>query len=192
MHWRRGWLGKVAVTCLCGLAWAATARAQSQAGAASFGWGLGYMPQMNSGGTPVGSSNFGMMPVPLIMPGGGASSAASARAADPLGLGYVYGPAAIPMTPGQAGLYMLSTTSRMTGLGNGQLSGVRSRAPRDSQAARTRRAKAEPLAAAAHTRDSNIPGGQAARFFNRGSAPAASRSRPYYQRSLRYFPKNGQ
>jgi hypothetical protein len=123
-------------------------------------------------------------------------------ALDPLGLGYVYGPAygsAVPMTGTQAGLTMLMMQQRMLGIGNGQLSGVRGGAvtgagtgartdglaPRDGGGAATSRA------IAAHTRNMNIPGGQAARYFNRGGMPAV-RSQPAFQRTTRYFPQTGQ
>jgi hypothetical protein len=195
-RWRR-WLGKAVLCSLAALAGAATASAQTQTGTTSWGMGLGYMPQFSTGSanSTTGQSGFAMTPMLMAMPmttTTGAAGAASARAADPLGLGFVYGPAAMPMTPGQAGLFMLSTTSRMTGLGNGQLSGVRPGVQQDSQANRRRRGKETGLVTAAHTRNSNIPGGQAARYFNRGVTPSSSRSQPYYRRDLRYFPKTGQ
>jgi hypothetical protein len=120
-------------------------------------------------------------------------------ALDPLGIGYVYGPAygsAVPMTGTQAGLTMLMMQQRMLGIGNGQLSGVRGgtatatgagtggQATRNGGAATTR-------AIAAHTRNMNIPGGQAARFFNRGGSPAVH-SQPSHGRTSRYFPQTGQ
>lgn len=198
MDRRRRWLGKAALCCLVALAGAQAARAQTQTGTStSWGMGLGYMPMFSSGSTSssTGQSGFTMSPMLMAMPmmtTTGTTSAASARAADPLGLGFVYGPTAMPMTPGQAGLFMLSTTSRMTGLGNGQLSGVRPGNQQDSQPSRKRRGKPDELLTAAHTRNANIPGGQAARFFNRGVTPSSVRSQPYYRRDLRYFPKRGQ
>ncbi|MGC8640325.1 MAG: hypothetical protein ACP5XB_10670 [Isosphaeraceae bacterium] len=196
MNRRRRWLGKAALFCLAGLTGAATASAQTQTGTTTtWGLGLGYMPQFSTGSASsmTGQSGFTMTPMlmPMPMTTTGTAGTAAARAADPLGLGYVYGPAAIPMTPGQAGLLMLSTASRMTGIGNGQLSGVRPGMQQDSQANRRGRGKAEGLVTAAHTRNSNIPGGQAARYFNRGVTPSSSRSQPYYRRNLRYFPQTG-
>jgi hypothetical protein len=191
-RWRK-WLGRSALFCLAGLAGASSAQGQTQAGTtSSFGFGLGYLPQFGSSGSSPGQSSFTMMPIPMMTTTTGTAGPATSRAADPLGLGYVYGPAVMPMTPGQAGLFMLSAGSRMTGLGNGQLSGVRPATQPDSQAARRRRGKPEALASATHTRNANIPGGQAARYFNRGATPASARSQPYYQRDLRYFPKTGQ
>jgi hypothetical protein len=119
---------------------------------------------------------------------------------DPLGLGYVYGPAygsVVPMTGTQAGLSMLLMQQRMLGIGNGQLSGVRGGGltgantrtggltARDGGAAATSRGDAS------HTRNMNIPGGQAARYFNR-SGTTALRNQPSYQRTTRYFPQTGQ
>jgi hypothetical protein len=118
-------------------------------------------------------------------------------ALDPLGLNYVYGPAygsAVPMTGTQAGLTMLMMQQRMLGIGNGQLSGVRGGTGTgigaNVQASRNGSGAATSRAIAAHTRDMNIPGGQAARYFNR-SAPAV-RNQPSYQRTTRYFPQTGQ
>lgn len=111
---------------------------------------------------------------------------------DPMAASYMYGPG-IPMTRGQVGLSALSSMQQFTGLGSGRISGVRGtpgvEAPRS----------------AAHTRDPNIPGGQAARYFNRlqprgfgaAAAPAppaattiaAGNSRKFYQRESRYFPQ---
>ena len=196
-RWRR-WLGKAALFCWAGLVGTAPASAQTQTGTTtSWGLGLGYMPQFStsSANSSTGQSGFSMTPMLMPMPmttTAGTAGTAAARAADPLGLGFVYGPAAIPMTPGQAGLLMLSTTSQMTGLGNGQLSGVRPGVQQDSQANRRRRGKDHELVTAAHTRNSNIPGGQAARYFNRGVTPSPSRSQPYYRRNLRYFPQTRQ
>jgi hypothetical protein len=100
---------------------------------------------------------------------------------DPLGLGYVYGPAygsVVPMTGTQAGLSMLLMQQRMLGIGNGQLSGVRgggltgTNARTGGLTARDGGAAATSRGDASHTRDMNIPGGQAARYFNRGGMTA--------------------
>jgi hypothetical protein len=145
---------------------------------------------------PMSSSSTSMSANALATPAGRAAALAS----DPMGFGYVYGGvyggAAIPMTQAQAGLLMLSTSQRMLGLGNGQLSGVRPGAAKDSKTGRS--AGSQPTAA--HTRNSNIPGGQAARYFGRGNGSPTSlqaqastgRSQPYYQRKMRYFPQTAQ
>ena len=143
------------------------------------GWAGLPAPDSTLTGSSLGQSGMTLMPIPMMTTTPGtATSAASTRAADPLGLGFVYGPAAIPMTPGQAGLFMLSAGSRMTGLGNGQLSGVRPGGQPDSQAARKRQVKADALATAAHTRNANIPGGPGRALLQPGTtpAPAAGRS----------------
>jgi hypothetical protein len=121
--------------------------------------------------------------------------AATANAAlmDPLGLNYVYGPA-IPMTRSQAALFMLSTQQRMLGLGNGQISGTR---PGSQDATGRKSGNPQLNPSAAHTRNANIPGGQAARYFNRGATSTVSRLQPpgsgrSFKRQLRYFPQTTQ
>jgi hypothetical protein len=110
---------------------------------------------------------------------------------DPLGLNYVYGPAAMPMSRAQAGLFMLSTQQQMLGLGNGQISGAR-------PAGQDKNGKSSGTnLTAAHTRNANIPGGQAARYFNRGATTTAMRSRlpgagQNFKRPSPYFPKTAQ
>jgi hypothetical protein len=143
----------------------------------------------STGGAP---GQFGLMAVPMVTGTGaqsGRGTSLAGTAADPLGLSYVYGPA-MPMTPGQAGLFMLATQQRMLGLGNGQLSGVRPGQAQDARGSRRTQGLAGTHPVESHTRNSNIPGGQAARFFNRGGL-AASQSRPFYNRQLRQFPQTG-
>jgi hypothetical protein len=108
---------------------------------------------------------------------------------DPLGLNYIYGPA-IPMTAGQTGLYMLMMQQRMLGIGNGQISGVR---PGGTGLAgqRTTSPGAATARTATHTRNSNIPGGQASRYFRRGPVKA-SQGGAYYGRQLPYFPRTSE
>jgi hypothetical protein len=147
------------------------------------------MPQSVLGGS--NQSGFGLVAVPMTggVAGQPAGSAASANAMlNPLGLNYMYG-SALPMNRAQAGLFLLSTQQQMLGLGNGQLSGVRpARADSNSRQPGSSRA-ANPTAA--HTRNANIPGGQAARYFNRGSGMATN-SQPYYRRPSPYFPHPAQ
>ncbi len=170
------------------------APAQVQVGAAApFAWG--YMPQASLGGTSTGQPSGFMVPMgisPVVQPGARAGTGRT-LAADPLGLGYVYGSAAIPMTPGQAGLFMLSTQQRMLGIGNGQISGTRPAGQIDPRTGRTSGNFPGTGVTAAHTRNSNIPGGQASRYFNRGTTSAsAAASQPYFKRPLRYFPQTSQ
>ncbi len=168
-------------------------QAQTQASAVSpFGWG--YIPQAAFGATTTGQSSGFMVPMGSV-PGvqqGQRGGATNTLAADPLGLGYVYGPA-IPMTPGQAGLFMLSTQQRMLGIGNGQISGTRLGGQTGLRTGRTSGDQPGAQSVAAHTRNSNIPGGQASRYFNRGiTSASASASQPYFKRRLRYFPQTAQ
>jgi len=193
MHARDHWLLSVTFLAIAALATCGAAEAQTA-------------------GTRIDPYAFGAAPA---APGtyGAAQAAASAAAAtaanasaaaslnqsmvtpnpalDPLGLNYVYGPAygsAVPMTGTQAGLTMLMMQQRMLGIGSGQLSGVRggTSTGTNGQASRNGGGAATSRAIAAHTRDMNIPGGQAARYFNR-SAPAV-RNQPSYQRTTRFFP----
>jgi hypothetical protein len=147
-------------------------------------------------GSPLGQSGIALLPIPMTATAGSqkttATGTANPLASDPLGLSYVYGPAAVPMTQGQAGLFMLSTAQRTLGLGTGQMSGARQPAqqqPGVASRGRTAGRATETRVIAAHTRNSNIPGGQAARYFNRGTTETTgSRSQPYYNRQIRQFP----
>jgi hypothetical protein len=206
MRRQRAWLLKGAFFCVAGLPWATCHQAHAQAllpaqGGTTSTVGLGYLPGAYSVGSPLGQSGITLLPIPMPATMGSlktTAGTANARATDPLGLGYVYGPAAIPMTQGQAGLLMLSTAQRTLGLGTGQLSGVRPPGQQQQQAGTASRGRTAGRAAdtrviAAHTRNSNIPGGQAARYFNRGTTEASgSRSQPYYNRQMQQFPQTGQ
>jgi len=191
MGGRGRWFRGLAFLGFVGLAWAPGAWAQSQGGAASLS-GLGFMPQSVMGGSTQGGA--GVVAVPSFTgvgaPQGAGVGSANSMAMDPMGLGYVYG-AAMPMTRGQAGLFALSMQQRMLGLGNGQLSGARPATQPDSGTGRAARGSPGTHTTAAHTRDANIPGGQAVRYFNRGTT-TASRSQPYYKRQSRYFPQMAQ
>ncbi|WP_165227607.1 hypothetical protein [Aquisphaera insulae] len=174
-------------------AWSPTARAQATAGS-NTGLGLAPLPFNSGGGN---SPAMGIIPMGTT---GTGSATAGSRASDPLGIGYVYGGAAMPMTREQTGLYMLSASQRMLGVGNGQLSGVRPGGPagQASKAGRTRTLRApegdeDPKAASTHRRDANVPGGLAAAYFNRPTGPAARANKPQrFNRPLRYFPQRGQ
>lgn len=105
---------------------------------------------------------------------------------DPVALNYLYATGA-PMTRGQVGLSAASSIQRMTGIGSGRISGVRGG-----------EVQPEERRSATHTRNSNVPGGQASRFFNRvGSSVATSvpasasagNSQRYYGRQSHYFPQ---
>jgi hypothetical protein len=110
---------------------------------------------------------------------------------DPMGM-YYLNSTGVPMNRTQMGLLMLSTQQRMLGLGNGQLSGVRPGQQTDTKGqGRNAAATAATRGNSALTRNMNVPGGQAARYFNRGGMPAA-RPQPYYQRQSRYFPQTAQ
>ncbi len=183
----RSWFRGAACAGLLGVAWVPGLHAQTQASAAALP-GIGFLPQTALGGSTTGG--VGVMAFPMLAgTGAGTAQAGSSGAVnpalDPLGLSYIYGPAAIPMTQAQAGLFMLSAEQRMLGLGNGQISGTRP----GGQGTGVRGARgAQPVqASAAHPRKANTPGGLAASYFHRGMA-APARSAPHFQRPLRYFP----
>ncbi|QEH36256.1 hypothetical protein OJF2_48160 [Aquisphaera giovannonii] len=164
---------------------ASSAHGQSAAGGST---GLGVVPLPNANG----SMSLGVVPM----------GAAGTRASDPMGLspiyGAAYGGAAVPMTRDQAGLYMLSASQRMLGLGNGQISGTRPAASGTSRGKatdpRSRRSQAgDDRAVPSHRRNANVPGGLASRYFNKAAAPAGGAGRePRFNRPLRYFPQRGQ
>ncbi len=185
MGGQRSWLSGAALIGFLGLAWAPGTWAQTGASSLS---GIGFMPQSVMGGSTQGG--FGVVPVPMMGVGtqqGAGVNSANALMMDPLGLGYVYGSTAIPMTRAQTGLFMLSTEQRMMGLGNGQISGVRP-GGQDKNGKST-----GTNSTAAHTRNANIPGGQAARYFNRGTTTAtASLSQPHFKRQSPYYRKSPQ
>jgi hypothetical protein len=211
MHGRDRWLSGIALQVIALVTACGAAQAQTAAsGLAAAGTGTRIDPYA-FGAAPAAPGAYGAAMAAQAATAAQASAAAQAAAAnqsivtpnpalDPLGLNYVYGPAyggtAVPMTGTQAGLSMLMMQQRMLGIGNGQLSGVRGGAvsgagaraaglaPRDGGAATSR-------AIAAHTRNMNIPGGQAARYFNRAGAPAV-RNQPSFQRTTRFFPQTGQ
>ncbi len=186
MGGQRSWLRGAALIGFLGLAWAPATWAQTGASSLS---GIGFMPQSVMGGSTQGG--FGVVGVPMMGVGtqqGTGVNSPNAMMMDPLGMSYVYGSAAIPMSRAQAGLFMLSTEQRMLGLGNGQMSGVRP----GGQDKNGKSSGTNPTAA--HTRNANIPGGQAARYFNRGATTTAMRSRlpgagQNFKRQSPYFPK---
>ena len=121
----RSWLRGAALMSVAGLVWTPCTWAQGQAGASSLS-GFGFMPSSVFGGS--NQNGLGVVAVPSMMGVGtqqGTGVGAGNAIMNPLGLNYMYGPA-IPMTRAQAGLFMLSAQQQMLGLGNGQISGVRS------------------------------------------------------------------
>lgn len=107
---------------------------------------------------------------------------------DPVAMNYLYA-TGVPMTRGQVGLSAVSSLQQASGIGSGRLSGVRGGVVENE----TRRS-------ATHTRNPNVPGGQASGFFNRfgpsvptsvsGSASASGSGR-FYGRQSHYFPRPG-
>jgi hypothetical protein len=93
------------------------------------------------------------------------------------------------MTPAQAGMSMLMMQQRMLGIGNGQLSGVRPQVGTTARAATARTVATASHPEETHTANMNVPGGQAARYFNRGVSAPTSRSPSYYRRQSRSFPQ---
>lgn len=104
---------------------------------------------------------------------------------DPVAMNYLYA-TGVPMTRGQVGLSAVSSLQRASGIGSGRISGVRGGGVVE-----------ESKRSATHTRDANVPGGQASGFFNRmgpsiptsvSATPNASDSGRFYGRQSRYFP----
>jgi len=99
---------------------------------------------------------------------------------NPMAAPYLFG-SVYPMSPGQIGTMMLANQAGLTGIGSGQLSGVRPGAG----AARGRPGQPP----AAKPRGSTAtPGGLAARYFNR-TAHVVRYPQSYYNRQTRYFPQ---
>jgi len=105
---------------------------------------------------------------------------------DPVALNYLYA-TGVPMTRGQVGLSAVSSLQQMTGLGSGRISGVRGGGVDE-----------DPRRSATHTRNPNVPGGQASGFFNRfgpsiptsvAASASASDSGRFYGRQSHYFPR---
>jgi hypothetical protein len=211
MNGRDRWLSSVGFQVIAALAACGVAEAQTAPNGLTAAGTGGRVDPYAFGAAPAAPGAYGAAQAAAAANAATAASTAATAALnrsmvtpnpalDPLGLNYVYGPAygsALPMTGTQAGLSILMMQQRISGIGNGQLSGVRGGAlsgtgartdglaPRDGGGAATSRA------IAAHTRNMNIPGGQAARYFNRGRSPAI-RNQPSYQRTTRYFPQTGQ
>jgi hypothetical protein len=87
--------------------------------------------------------------------------------------------AQFPMSGSTATMYFMLSQSANGGIGSGQLSGVRPAA--STSIARTTQAR--------RTRQSELPGGGAARYFNRGPQPGGIAS-THYNRVGSYYPNN--
>jgi hypothetical protein len=85
-----------------------------------------------------------------------------------------------PASARQMGLMTLAAQAQMTGIGSGQLSGVR---PGASSGGRTRQQAIPKARGSAST-----PGGLAARYFNRTTGVGRQRQ-SYYNRQNPYFPQ---
>ena len=86
-------------------------------------------------------------------------------------------------TAGNAALYFVAAQQMTGGLGSGQLSGVRPQRGASTSAAAT-------PARVAPEGSSMVPGGTAARYFDRSTRTDMGLSR-YYNNQGRYYPKKG-
>jgi hypothetical protein len=166
--------------------------------AASSGLGMGFGTGMGMG---TGMGGMGLMPMISAMnptaslsatdaaalgmpgPGNGGANMMNGVFMNPMAAPYMLG---YPMSPTQIGGMMMMNQMGGSGIGSGQLSGVR---PGMGQAkGRTKQVSAKPAGT------TGTPGGLASRYFGR----TASTNRPtnvsrvpqnYYARQNRYYPK---
>lgn len=177
---RSGRIGLVAAAWM-GIWWTGPVQAQPPRGAPAVGNGVRIVPSVAAPWAEGGG---------VVMGGGTSAGGGGIGLAlmDPVAMTYLYG-VPFPVSQRQAGLLMLSQQQRMLGLGSGQLSGVRPMW--GSMGVGGFRPAEEPARTAAHTANMNIPGGQAARFFNRGTGPVGGGetsdrgAHPYYPRRPR-------
>jgi hypothetical protein len=181
------------------LSWASgdvLAQATSAAGASAastaasgygmgMGMGMGMMPMMyamnpSASLSPTDAAALGMQGQANGSIGAnGMNSVFRNPAAAPYLFGSVY-----PMSPAQMGSMMLLNQAGLTGIGSGQLSGVR-------PGAATARSRAGKAPAPKPRGSASTPGGLAAHYFNR-TAPVFRHPQSYYQRQTRYFPQSAQ
>jgi len=198
----------IAAVCAGALTAGLEVKAQSASSAASSaansqGMGMG----MGMGMMGMGMGNgMGFMPMPYGMFGSATPSATDAAAlgmtrpsgglmgmggspstafTNPMTAPLIYG-SMYPMTPQQSGMLMLAGQSQMLGIGSGQLSGVRP-GPGTSGGSGGRPGK---QALAKPRGSAGVPGGLAARYFNR-TTQTARMPQGYYNRQNRYFPHVG-
>ncbi len=173
---RLGMVLLVPVTWAAGLVGETQARAQTAPPA--------RVDPYQGGAAPAFPTRMGASPAPLAM--GIGYGMVDPMLVDPVAMNYLYA-TGVPMTRGQVGLSAVSSLQQMSGLGSGRISGVRGAGVVE-----------EPRRSATHTRNPNVPGGQASGFFNRigrsvpttvSAAPSAADSGRFYGRQSRYFPR---
>jgi hypothetical protein len=186
-----------AVMCAGALAPAIEARAQSAASASSasaantnfqnmtMGMGFLPMPGMFGSATPsaTDAAALGMTGAQNGMMGMGGMATTNSMFTNPMASPMLYG-SMFPMGTSQraAGMMMLAGQSQMLGIGSGQLSGVR------PGGAPGRGRQAQP--AVRNRGSSGIPGGLAARYFNR-TAQRPRIPQGFYNRQNRHYPQVG-
>jgi hypothetical protein len=149
------------------------------------GMGMGYLPMMyamnpTASLSPTDAAALGTQGQGIGSFGAnGMNNIFRTPAASPLLYGGLY-----PMGGNQAGALMLANQAGMlTGIGSGQLSGVR---PGNAQS----RARAGQQTAAKSRGTTSQPGGLATRYFNR-TATVNRYPQSYYKRDNRYYPQVG-
>jgi hypothetical protein len=169
---------------------AAAASASSASSAASTNFqnmtmGMGFFPMPGMFGSPTPSATdaaaLGMTGARSGMMGTGGISTTNSMFTNPMASPMLYG-SMFPMTQQQAGIMMLAGQAQMMGIGSGQLSGVR------PGGAGGRGRQAQP--AVRNRGSSGIPGGLAARYFNR-TTQRARIPQGFYNRQNRHYPQVG-
>ena len=191
----------VTVMCAGALTTALEAKAQSSASAASaasassaassasnfqnmtMGMGFLPMPGMFGSATPsaTDAAALGMTAPQGGMMGMGGMATTNNMFTNPMAAPMLYG-SMFPMTQQQAGIMMLAGQAQMMGIGSGQLSGVRPGGP----AARGKQTRT----AVRNRGSSSVPGGLAARYFNRTTQKVRV-PQGFYNRQNRHYPQIG-
>jgi len=143
------------------------------------GMGMGMMPMMYAMNPTASLSPTDAAALGMQSQGNAGAAAMNGIFRNPMAAPYMFG-SEYPMSPGQMGTLMLANQAGMTGIGSGQLSGVRPGAGSS---------RGKPGPPAAKPRGPNAtPGGLAARYFNR-TAHVMRYPQSYYNRQNRYFPQ---
>jgi hypothetical protein len=144
------------------------------------GMGMGVLPfayALNPSATlsPTDAAALGMP----ASPGVGMAAQVNSLMANPMAAPMIYG-GINSMSPNQMGMMALASQAQMSGIGSGQLSGVRGGGRGRGQT---------PQALALRPRGtSNQPGGLAGRYFHRTTTEGRN-PQIYYNQQSRYFPQ---
>jgi hypothetical protein len=145
------------------------------------GMGMGVIPfayalNPSASLSPTDAAALGMQAPPST----GMAAQVNSLLANPLAAPMIYGGTSA-MSPNQMGMMMLANQAQMTGIGSGQLSGVR------GGGGRGRGQGVQPVAARSRG-TANQPGGLSSRFFHRTTTEGRY-PQIYYNQQSRYFPQ---